>query len=233
MTEGLVITRAAADEAHQLQTAIQQHLIQAEHAFLQAGRGLRHLLDSGLYQALGYTDFHEFAYSGSLQIKGHQVYRLIRVARRTADLIQRAQLHPEILATVAHGEAVTPASAARLAERAVLGMGIAKADRVLGHVVQATTPAQAGEWLDKGAELREVDLELEIARARRGGAQNPLYDFLVQQRQLGMGLCGELPSLAVPEATRKLTAIQHWTQDALTWLDAYSTEEHHRERGDA
>jgi hypothetical protein len=56
-------------------------------------------------------------------------------------------------------------------------------------------------------------------------------------RVVAWALCdpedGQLPFLAVPEATRKLTEIQHWAQDALVWLDAYSTEEHHRERGDA
>lgn len=237
LTTGVVITPADGVEAHRLHTEIQEQLIAGERSFLRAGRLFCQMQDRGLYLALdaSFETFEDYAKSERVKMAEGSVYRLMRAARRCARLEQRAREQPEILQSVADsaGISVSVGTVTLLAERAVLDMGIANAEHVLRHVLDEPDVTKARELVDKARELTEVHLVQEVARYRRGGADDPVADYLIAVKRRGMAMFGEMVKLRGTELNAQLLRITMLARETQRWLDDYETEGSHSGHGDA
>lgn len=236
LTTGVVITPADGEAAHLLNQEIQEHLIAGERSFLRAGRKLCQMQDTGLYLALEgrFETFEDYAKSERVKMAEGSVYRLMRAARRCARLEQRAREEPGILQSVAEdaGISVSVGTVTLLAERAVLDMGLAKAEIALRHVLDEPDVDKARELVDKARELTEVHLVQEVARYRRGGADDPVADYLIGVKRQGMAMFGEMVKLRGADLERHLGQINMLLVQTRGWLTEYATEGSHRGQGD-
>lgn len=216
----VVITRDDQAEAHRLSQEIQAALIEGERHFLKAGRGFCKMQDQQLYFALGYDRFEDWVASPDVRLKLSHVWRLMRQARRTAKLAQRARREPALLATVAEeaGVSVQEGTVTSLAERAVLSMGIANADRVLGRALAAEDTDIAAEWIERGRHLTELDVEREVRRAKRGGGDDPVADFLIGASKRGIALFAKLGEASEDDVMGQLDSILALHGEIMEWL---------------
>jgi len=230
LTTGRVITPAEGEAAHRLNAEIQTHVIAAERNFLRAGRALCQMQETELYLALGFETFKQYAQSEEIKISEASTYRLMRAARRMAALEQRARREPEVLQTVAEAAGLTvgQGTVTMLAERAVLDMGIANADHVLRHVLDEPDAQKARDLVDMGRTLTEGDVVKEVARYQRGGADDPVADYLVGVKRRGMALFGEMLPLRGAALSDHLWEISLLVVATREWLHEYATEGSHR-----